>query len=149
MRLDNFLSKALGVSRSDAISLLKKKQIILNDKIVTKKDTFIDEQKDIIKYNGEVITYKEFIYIMLNKPKGVVSATTDKNDKTVVDLINIKRDIFPVGRLDKDNEGLLLLTNNGKYAHLLTSPNHHVEKKYYVELEKKLTKKQKYNFVMD
>lgn len=146
MRLDNFLSKALGVSRSDAISLLKKKQIILNDKIVTKKDTFIDEQKDIIKYNGEVITYKEFIYIMLNKPKGVVSATTDKNDKTVVDLINIKREIFPVGRLDKDTEGLLLLTNNGKYAHLLTSPNHHVEKKYYVELEKEIDEETKTQF---
>ena len=72
---------------------------------------------------------------MLNKPKGYLSATRDKNEKTVIDLINIKREIFPVGRLDKDTEGLMLLTNNGKYAHFLTSPNHHVEKKYYVELE--------------
>lgn len=136
MRLDNFLNKALSVSRSEASKIIKDKKIIVNDKIVTKKDTYIDEQKDIIKYNGEIITYKEFIYIMLNKPKGYLSATKDGKEKTVIDLIDIKRDIFPVGRLDKDTEGLLLLTNNGKYAHYLTSPNHHVEKKYYVELEK-------------
>ena len=136
MRLDNFLNKALSVSRSEASKIIKDKKIIVNDKIVTKKDTYIDEQKDIIKYNGDIITYKEFIYIMLNKPKGYLSATKDGKEKTVIDLIDIKRDIFPVGRLDKDTEGLLLLTNNGKYAHYLTSPNHHVEKKYYVELEK-------------
>lgn len=136
MRLDNFLNKALSVSRSEASKIIKDKKIIVNDKIVTKKDTYIDEQKDVIKYNGEIITYKEFIYIMLNKPKGYLSATKDGKEKTVIDLIDIKRDIFPVGRLDKDTEGLLLLTNNGKYAHYLTSPNHHVEKKYYVELEK-------------
>ena len=136
MRLDNFLNKALSVSRSEASKIIKDKKIIVNEKIVTKKDTYIDEQKDIIKYNGEIITYKEFIYLMLNKPKGYLSATKDGKEKTVIDLIDIKRDIFPVGRLDKDTEGLLLLTNNGKYAHYLTSPNHHVEKKYYVELEK-------------
>ena len=136
MRLDNFLNKALSVSRSEASKIIKDKKIIVNEKIVTKKDTYIDEQKDIIKYNGEIITYKEFIYIMLNKPKGYLSATKDGKEKTVIDLIDIKRDIFPVGRLDKDTEGLLLLTNNGKYAHYLTSPNHHVEKKYYVELER-------------
>lgn len=138
MRLDNFLNKALSVSRSEASKIIKDKKIIVNDKIVTKKDTYIDEQKDIIKYNGEIITYKEIIYIMLNKPKGYLSATKDGKEKTVIDLIDIKRDIFPVGRLDKDTEGLLLLTNNGKYAHYLTSPNHHVEKKYYVELEKNI-----------
>ena len=138
MRLDNFLNKALSVSRSEASKIIKDKKIIVNDKIVTKKDTYIDEQKDIIKYNGEIITYKEFIYIMLNKPKGYLSATKDGKEKTVIDLIDIKRDIFPVGRLDKDTEGLLLLTNNGKYAHYLTSPNHHVEKKDYVELEKNI-----------
>ena len=138
MRLDNFLNKALSVSWSEASKIIKDKKIIVNDKIVTKKDTYIDEQKDIIKYNGEIITYKEFIYIMLNKPKGYLSATKDGKEKTVIDLIDIKRDIFPVGRLDKDTEGLLLLTNNGKYAHYLTSPNHHVEKKYYVELEKNI-----------
>ena len=136
MRLDNFLTKALGVSRSEAVKIIKNKQIAVNEKIVIKKDTYIDEQKDIIKYNNEIITYKEFIYIMLNKPKGYLSATKDLKDKTVIDLIDIKREIFPVGRLDKDTEGLMLLTNNGKYAHYLTSPNHHVIKKYYVEVEK-------------
>ena len=140
MRLDNFLTKSLNITRSEASKIIKNKQILLNDTLVTKKDTYINEDKDVVKYNNEVITYKEFIYIMLNKPKGYVSATTDKKDKTVVDLINIKREIFPVGRLDKDTEGLMLLTNNGKYAHYLTSPNHHVIKKYYVEVEREITK---------
>lgn len=138
MRLDNFLNKALNVSRSEASKIIKNKQITINDKVVVKKDTYIDEQKDIIKYNNQIIEYKEFIYIMLNKPKGYLSATKDAKDKTVIDLIDIKREIFPVGRLDKDTEGLMLLTNNGKYAHFLTSPNHHVIKKYYVEVEKEI-----------
>ena len=138
MRLDNFLTKALNVSRSEASKIIKNKQITINDKVAVKKDTYIDEQKDIIKYNNEIIEYKEFIYIMLNKPKGYLSATKDAKDKTVIDLIDIKREIFPVGRLDKDTEGLMLLTNNGKYAHFLTSPNHHVIKKYYVEVEKEI-----------
>lgn len=136
MRLDNFLTKALSVSRSEAVKIIKNKQIAVNEKIAIKKDTYIDEQKDIVKYNNQIIEYKEFIYIMLNKPKGYLSATKDLKDKTVIDLIDIKREIFPVGRLDKDTEGLMLLTNNGKYAHYLTSPNHHVIKKYYVEVEK-------------
>ena len=126
MRLDNFLTKALNITRSEASKVIKSKQIKVNDDIITKKDIYIDEQKDIIQFNNQIITYKEFIYIMLNKPKGYLSATKDGKEKTVIDLIDIKRDIFPVGRLDKDTEGLLLLTNNGKYAHFLTSPNHHV-----------------------
>lgn len=146
MRLDNFLTKALNVTRSEASKIIKSKQIEVNNSIVTKKDIYIDEQKDVVKYNNEIITYKEFIYIMLNKPKGYLSATKDGKEKTVIDLIDIKRDIFPVGRLDKDTEGLLLLTNNGKYAHFLTSPNHHVEKKYYIELEKDINDNDIYLF---
>lgn len=142
MRLDNFLNKALNVSRSEASKIIKNKQITINGKIVIKKDAYIDEQKDVIKYNDEIIEYKEFIYIMLNKPKGYLSATKDSKDKTVLDLIDTKREIFPVGRLDKDTEGLMLLTNNGKYAHFLTSPNHHVVKKYYVEVEKEITEEE-------
>ena len=114
MRLDNFLNKALNVSRSEASKIIKNKQITINDKVVVKKDTYIDEQKDIIKYNNQIIEYKEFIYIMLNKPKGYLSATTDSKDKTVIDLINIKRDIFPVGRLDKDTTGLMIITDEEK-----------------------------------
>lgn len=133
MRLDNYLNKALSISRSEASKIIKQKQIKVNEQIVTKKDLYIDEQKDVIKYKEEILSYKEFIYIMLNKPKGYICATKDIKDKTVIELININREIFPVGRLDKDTEGLLLLTNNGKNAHILTSPNHHVEKKYYVE----------------
>lgn len=134
MRLDNYLNKALSISRSEASKIIKQKQIKVNEQIVTKKDLYIDEQKDVIKYKEEILSYKEFIYIMLNKPKGYICATKDTKDKTVIELINTNREIFPVGRLDKDTEGLLLLTNNGKNAHILTSPNHHVEKKYYVEI---------------
>lgn len=133
MRLDNYLNKALSISRSEASKIIKQKQIKVNEQIVTKKDLYIDEQKDVIKYKEEILSYKKFIYIMLNKPKGYICATKDTKDKTVIELINTNREIFPVGRLDKDTEGLLLLTNNGKNAHILTSPNHHVEKKYYVE----------------
>lgn len=142
MRLDNYLNKALQISRSEASKIIKQKQIKVNDIIITKKDTYIDEQKDIIKYNEKVLTYKEFIYLMLNKPKDYICATKDNKDKTVIELINISRNIFPVGRLDKDTEGLLLLTNNGKYAHLLTSPTHCIEKKYYVELENEISEEQ-------
>ena len=76
MRLDNFLTKALGVSRSEAVKIIKNKQIAVNEKIVIKKDTYIDEQKDIVKYNNQIIEYKEFIYIMLNKPKGYISLSS-------------------------------------------------------------------------
>lgn len=146
MRLDNFLTKALGITRSEACKLIKTSDIKLNGKKVIKKDTFINEDKDIITLNDQTLEYKEFVYYMLNKPQGVVSAVTDKYDKTVVELINTKRDIFPVGRLDKDTEGLLILTNNGKYAHMTTSPNHHVIKKYYVELENDITEDDKVKF---
>jgi 16S rRNA pseudouridine516 synthase len=142
MRLDNFLNKALNVSRSEASKIIKSKKIQVNGEVVVKKDYYIDEQKDIIKYNDEILEYKEFIYIMLNKPKGYLSATKDLKDKTVIDLLNINREVFPVGRLDKDTEGLMLLTNNGKYAHLLTSPNHHVIKKYYVEIMHPVTEEE-------
>lgn len=146
MRLDNFLNKAINVSRTEASKIIKAKKIKVNDVIIVKKDYYIDEQKDVIKYNDNIIEYKEFIYIMLNKPKGYLSATKDLKEKTVIDLLHINREVFPVGRLDKDTEGLMLLTNNGKYAHLLTSPNHHVIKKYYVELMSSLSEQDIYDF---
>lgn len=132
MRIDKFLSNSINVSRSEISIFLKKNEILVNDKRVLKKDYKIDEDKDIIKVNGEIIEYKEFVYYMLNKPKDYVSAVKDNLDKTVVDLINTKYEIFPIGRLDKDTEGLLILTNNGSLSHHLTNPNHHVIKKYLV-----------------
>lgn len=139
MRLDNYISKSLNVTRTKSIEIIKKGLIKVNNKIVYKKDYHIDENMDIIAYDNQKLDYKEFVYYMLNKPKGVVSATTDKNDKTVVELINCNKNIFPVGRLDKDTEGLLILTNDGKYAHISTSPKHNIEKKYYVEVLKEIS----------
>lgn len=138
MRLDKYISKALQLSRADAIKMIQAGKITVNDMIIKKKDHPVIEEKDQIKYNNELIEYRKFEYFMLNKPQGVVSAVTDDRDSTVVDLIKERKDIYPVGRLDKDVEGLLLITNNGKLAHLLTSPKHKVIKKYYVRTKNRL-----------
>lgn len=130
MRLDKYISNSLLVPRSQINIFLKKNEVCVNGKKVNKKDFKIDEDKDIITVNNEKIEYKEFVYYMLNKPAGYVSAVKDNLDKTVVEIIDTHYDIFPIGRLDKDTEGLLILTNNGSLAHHLTNPNHHVPKKY-------------------
>ena len=135
MRLDKYLSNSLAVSRAQINVFIKKNEVCVNGVRVNKKDFKINEDKDIISVNGEKIEYKEFVYYMLNKPGGYVSAVKDNFDKTVVELIDTRYDIFPIGRLDKDTEGLLLLTNNGSLAHHLTNPNHHVSKKYFVEID--------------
>lgn len=132
MRLDKFLSNSLNISRSLINAFIKKNEIFVNGNRVTKKDFKIDEDKDIVIVNGNIIEYKEFVYYMLNKPKGYVSAVKDNVDKTVVELIDTNYEVFPIGRLDKDTEGLLILTNNGSLCHHLTNPNHHVLKKYLV-----------------
>lgn len=135
MRLDKYLSNSLSVPRAQISVFLKKNEVCVNGKRVTKKDFKINEDKDVITLNNERIEYKEFVYYMLNKPSGYVSAVKDNIDKTVVEIIDTRYDIFPIGRLDKDTEGLLLLTNNGSLAHHLTNPNHHVVKKYLVKVD--------------
>lgn len=135
MRLDKYISNSLLVPRSQINVFLKKNEVCVNGKRVNKKDFKIDEDKDIITVNNKKIEYKEFVYYMLNKPAGYVSAVKDNLDKTVVEIIDTHYDIFPIGRLDKDTEGLLILTNNGSLAHHLTNPNNHVPKKYYVEVD--------------
>ena len=143
MRLDNFLTKALNISRSDASIIIKKQHVYVNGQQVLKKDFHINENKDIVKVNDQLIDYKEFIYIMLNKPQGVVCAVRDKKDKTVIDILdqNIMhiKEIFPIGRLDKDTEGLLILTNDGQLSHKIANPNHEVYKEYYVKTLSKLS----------
>ena len=103
---------------------------------VKKPETKIDEKLSIVSVDGRQIKYNKYEYYMLNKPKGFVSATTDREYKTVVDIISSseKKDLFPVGRLDIDTEGLLLITNDGELAHRLLAPKNHVEKTYYVEV---------------
>ena len=118
---------------------LKKGMVKVNGEVVKRPEFKVDEKKDGISFQGKEILYKRYVYYMLNKPKGVVSAPRDAC-RTVTDLLKDTGydDLFPVGRLDKDTEGLLLMTNDGNLAHNLLSPKKHVEKKYYVELERTL-----------
>ncbi len=141
MRLDKFLSNAGIGSRSQVKILIKKGQITVNNAKATSGDINIEENSDVIQYQGKRITLTKFRYIMLHKPAGVVSATEDNLDKTVLDCLSKEdaKDLFPVGRLDKDTTGLLLLTNDGELAHNLLSPRKHVDKTYYVTCESELS----------
>lgn len=133
MRLDKFLVEAGVGSRTEVKQLLKKKQVLVNGKLETSPKTQIDEMLDKIVCQGQNLSYEKFVYYMLNKPKGVISATEDDHHKTVLDLLDKTawdKEVFPVGRLDIDTHGLLLLTNNGKLAHAMLSPKKHVDKLY-------------------
>ena len=140
MRLDKFLKECNVCSRSESKQILKKGLIKVNDKIIKDSSYKLDENKDVVTYNDKVIEYQEFVYIMLNKPAGVVSATTDSKDTTVIDLVSeyAHKELFPFGRLDKDSVGLLILSNDGKLAHELLSPKKHVSKVYYLKIKGRL-----------
>lgn len=136
MRIDKFFSSQKILSRKECGEALKKGLISVNGSIVKKGDFKIDEEKDEIALDGKVIGYKKYAYILVNKPFGIVSATEDARDKTVIDLLPNdlrKLDLFPCGRLDKDTTGLVILTNDGVSAHNALSPKKHVEKEYYFE----------------
>ena len=141
MRLDKFLKENGICSRSEAKKILKEGLVFVNGEIVKAGDHKIDENKDEITCNGNVLKYEKFVYIMLNKPAGYLSATEDYNQKTVLDLIPEYKykHLFPFGRLDKDSVGLLILSNDGVLAHDLLSPKKHVDKKYYLKIQGKLT----------
>lgn len=137
MRLDKYISDAMGVSRQDAKKLLSKGAVAIDGKVVKKGDAKVSDANRIL-VNGKLLEYKQFVYIMLNKPKGVVSATDDKNDTTVVDLVKAdypKRNLFPAGRLDKTSTGFVLLTDDGDFAHDILAPKKHVSKEYIVTLD--------------
>ena len=136
MRLDKFISTTTTLSRAEAKKIIKK-GILINDILIKLSDYKVDENNDIVIVNGSRLVYQKYVYIMMNKPQNVISATEDMIDKTVVDILKDKdriHKVFPVGRLDKDTEGLMLLTNDGELAHKLISPKKDVEKKYYVEV---------------
>ena len=142
MRLDKCLADCGLGTRSEVKSLLKAKRITVNGKVVTNGKVQVNPETDEILFDGEAIQYEEFVYIMMNKPKGVVSATEDNLHKTVLDLIDplyFKKGVFPVGRLDIDTHGLLLLTNDGELAHRLLSPKKHVTKIYQARVEGVMT----------
>ena len=142
MRIDKCLADCGLGTRSEVKSLLKAKRITVNGKVVTNGKVQVNPETDVILFDGEKIQYEEFVYIMMNKPKGVVSATEDNLHKTVLDLIDplyFKKGVFPVGRLDIDTHGLLLLTNDGELAHRLLSPKKHVTKIYQARVEGGMT----------
>lgn len=142
LRLDKYLSDMNIGSRSDVKGWIRKGRVNINSKPCLKPEEKIDINEDEVTLDGEKVLYEEFIYLMLNKPQGVVSARRDNLDRTVLDLIkDIRRkDLFPVGRLDKDTEGLLLITNDGDLAHRLLSPKKEIDKVYYAKVKGKVTK---------
>lgn len=141
MRLDKYLAHAGIGTRKEVKQLIRKKRVCVNGDIVTKDDIHIDEVQDQIEIDGLLISYDQVVYIMLHKPCDVVSAVRDELHTTVMDCIDVMLPpgCFPVGRLDIDTEGLLLITNDGQLSHCLLSPKHHIAKTYYVELEKPLS----------
>ncbi|WP_261721523.1 pseudouridine synthase [Staphylococcus equorum] len=142
MRIDKFLANMGVGTRTEVKQLLKKGNVTVNDKKEKSPKTQINPDMDTVSVNETQIQYIDKIYLMLNKPKGYLSATEDNNQQTVIDLVEEFRylELFPVGRLDKDTEGLLLITNDGQFNHQLMSPTKHVSKTYEVISEKTITK---------
>lgn len=138
MRLDKFLVACAVGSRTEVKNLLKAGRVTVNGKKEKSAKLQIDEERDEIRFDGQVLEYEEFVYYMMNKPQGVISATEDPKHKTVLDLMDdyaCAKEVFPVGRLDIDTHGLLLLTNDGKLAHALLSPKRHVDKTYMAQVK--------------
>ena len=141
-RLDKFISNQTLLSRNDARKAIFTGRVKVNDETILKIDFKIDTALDSVTLDGQPITFEKYVYLIMNKPKGILSATTDKKAKTAVDLlpdIYKKRNTFPAGRLDKDSTGMLLLTDDGEFAHKITGPKHHIEKAYIVEVDGEIT----------
>lgn len=141
VRLDKYISSTLVISRKDAASLIKSGRITVNGNSKPKGDDKVDDALDEVLFDGEKISFAENIYIMLNKPAGLISST-ERNDSSVLSLFDkafADKGLFPCGRLDKDTVGLLIMTTDGELAHMLLSPKHHAEKTYYVECDKEFT----------
>ena len=148
MRLDKYLAETAQCTRSEAKALLSKGKVAVNGVLCKKGDTQIREG-DAVTVEGRELAYRKFVYLMLNKPEGVVSASTDKRDTTVVDLVRDaypRRELFPAGRLDKTSTGFVLLTDDGGFAHDILAPKRHVSKTYTVTLDTHLTDEMKQGF---
>ena len=143
-RLDKIISNLGYGSRKEIKALVKKGLVKVDGEIVKDNGLLIDPEKSVININGEDLFYREYIYLMMNKPDGVISATYDNREETVIDLLEVEHQVFdpfPVGRLDKDTVGLLLLTNDGELNHRLISPKWHVDKVYYAKIDKAVDEK--------
>ena len=140
IRLDKYLSDMNIGSRTEVKVFIKKGLVRVNEEIVKKSDIKIIPGKDVVTYLDKQVIYEKYVYYMLNKPAGYVSATKDNVFPTVIDLIKDKKDgLFPVGRLDKDTEGFLMITNDGELAHRLLAPKNHVEKTYFAKVDGMVT----------
>lgn len=142
MRLDKFLANMGVGTRTEVKQLLKKGKVTVNTSVEKSPKSHINPTEDIVCVNEKQVEFVNNVYIMLNKPKGYISATHDESNRTVIDLIPEYQhlNIFPVGRLDKDTEGLLLITNDGQFSHDLMSPSKHVSKTYEVTSQNPVTK---------
>ena len=138
MRLDKFLSELGVASRKELRQIIKSGRVLVNGAAVNAPEHKLDPERDTVVLDGETLSYVKFRYFMLDKPSGVLSATEDRRQKTVLDLLPPELqalELFPVGRLDKDTSGLLLLTNDGDFAHRVISPKSEVEKLYYAKVD--------------
>ena len=137
LRLDKYLADMGVDTRTGLKQRIRQGQVQVNGETVRKADYRVDAERDTVSVQGAAVCYEEFQYFMLNKPQGVVTATRDRTERTVLDLLPKERrkDLSPVGRLDKDTEGLLLITNDGVLSHRLLSPRRHVKKEYYAVID--------------
>ncbi|MBZ9633315.1 pseudouridine synthase [Clostridium sp. FP1] len=148
-RIDKVLSNLGHGTRKEVKGLLKKGKVEIDGIIASDSAMKIDPDKAVIKVSGEEIKYRKHIYLIMNKPAGVVSATVDNHDETVIDLLDEQYHSFkpfPIGRLDKDTVGLLLITNDGELNHKLIAPKNHVDKVYYAEINKFIDEKDIFTF---
>ncbi len=138
-RLDKIIATALQISRKDAIALIKRGRITANKETIKDPKTKLDENSAELCCDNERIYYNKYVYIMMNKPKGVISASDGKGEKTVIDILppDMKRkNLFPAGRLDKETTGFMLITDDGELAHSILSPKNHIPKTYIARLDK-------------
>lgn len=146
IRIDKYLSVARGISRTDAKKLIKDGRVTVDGKAVKRAEEKVSEQSLSVECDGKPIVYKKYIYILMNKPVGILSASSDKRVKTVIDIIpkELKREgLFPVGRLDKTTTGMLIITDDGDFAHRVISPKSNIPKCYYVELDGELAEEKR------
>jgi 16S rRNA pseudouridine516 synthase len=145
MRIDKLLAHVGFGTRKEVKQLLKSGAILINETVVKDAKTHVNPEHDHVTVHGEKVEYKEFVYLMMNKPNGLLSATEDRFQETVIDILEPEDaafEPFPVGRLDKDTEGLLLITNDGQLAHQLLSPKKHVPKTYFAVIDGEVTEKE-------
>ena len=148
-RIDKIISSQTNYSRKDVKKLILQKKISVNGKVAKKPEQKVNEQQDEIYIDGNKLEIKKYIYLILNKPKGYISATEDRTAKTVLDLVPekyMRRGLFPAGRLDKDTTGMMLITDDGEFAHNILAPKKHIEKTYRVQIDIDITDEMREKF---